>query len=77
MPGEIIEQRAKVAPGLRAGRGLKLFVTVAKATSPDVAPGLRAGRGLKRATSDLEEAAVEVAPGLRAGRGLKPCVPRS
>ncbi len=36
-----------VAPGLRAGRGLKLKFNNAPVMVPHVAPGLRAGRGLK------------------------------
>src|SRR5487761_2524212 len=36
-----------VAPGLRAGRGLKLALRAQLEQAQEVAPGLRAGRGLK------------------------------
>ena len=63
----------RVAPGLTAGRGLKLGnVEETNGKHSRVAPGLTAGRGLKHVPVVLESGGDEaVAPGLTAGRGLK------
>ncbi len=44
------ERSVRVAPGLRAGRGLKPVIASTVSAVPNVAPGLRAGRGLKPST---------------------------
>ena len=46
---DILPPNASVAPGLRAGRGLKRVETGDADRQVVVAPGLRAGRGLKQA----------------------------
>ena len=68
--------QAGVAPGLRAGRGLKHAGLKHEDPSITVAPGLRAGRGLKHFLFYGVYLGLLVAPGLRAGRGLKQ-VPRT
>ena len=62
-----------LAPGLRAGRGLKPLAGRGGTRAPErLAPGLRAGRGLKLVRPRDHEHGGRLAPGLRAGRGLKP-----
>ncbi len=63
-----------VAPGLRAGRGLKRLRPSILVWWIGVAPGLRAGRGLKQHPRCRDGQGLRVAPGLRAGRGLKPAI---
>ncbi len=44
--------KVQVAPGLRAGRGLKHLGAYKLLSEVQVAPGLRAGRGLKQSCFD-------------------------
>ncbi len=71
MPAAVLALGSSVAPGLRAGRGLKpltqKIVLVAPSSSrPSGWEGIETG-SLGIADDDCY-----VAPGLRAGRGLKP-----
>ena len=60
-----------VAPGPKAGRGLKLIDLIFKFLRHGVAPGPKAGRGLKLKFRKQPLISMIVAPGPKAGRGLK------
>ncbi len=60
-----------VAPGPKAGRGLKREYTAINSKLDRVAPGPKAGRGLKHDIEPRPENLRPVAPGPKAGRGLK------
>ena len=66
--------KSNVAPGLLAGRGLKLPPARLARGRSAVAPGLPVGRGLKLLHSGASHRIGRVAPGLPVGRGLKHCV---